>query len=855
FANGKEFCFPTFAPDLDSDRGGRGSDLLEMAKEASNGEQSAVTKPRPTPSPLRFSKFFQANLRILVTGGAGFIGSHLVDRLMENEKNEVIVVDNFFTGSKDNLRKWIGHPRFELIRHDVTETLLVEVDQIYHLACPASPIFYKYNPVKTIKTNVIGTLNMLGLAKRVGARILLTSTSEVYGDPLEHPQKEEYWGNVNPIGVRSCYDEGKRVAETLMFDYHRQHGIEIRIARIFNTYGPRMNIDDGRVVSNFIAQALRGEHLTVQAPGTQTRSFCYVSDMVDGLIRLMEGEHTGPINLGNPGEFTMMELAETVKELIDPSVPVKIVDNTPDDPRQRKPDITKAKELLGWEPKITLRQGLPLMEEDFRQRLVFPGDVSDLDSDRGVGRAVAGGCAAAWVRVIGGELLGFRLPGRHHQLAHHVRVLLFCVCSKRVQLAAFALLRFWVLLIRSRPVGAGGSGVSSPAYMFVRHLCCLWFCPSRIQRSCFGLLLLEILGCMVIWFYLLVSKLSKAMAKEASNGEQRAVTKPPPTPSPLRFSKFFQANLRILVTGGAGFIGSHLVDRLMENEKNEVIVVDNFFTGSKDNLRKWIGHPRFELIRHDVTEPLLVEVDQIYHLACPASPIFYKYNPVKTIKTNVIGTLNMLGLAKRVGARILLTSTSEVYGDPLEHPQKEEYWGNVNPIGVRSCYDEGKRVAETLMFDYHRQHGIEIRIARIFNTYGPRMNIDDGRVVSNFIAQALRGEHLTVQAPGTQTRSFCYVSDMVDGLIRLMEGKHTGPINVGNPGEFTMMELAETVKELINPSVPVKIVDNTPDDPRQRKPDITKAKELLRWEPKISLRQGLPLMEEDFRQRLGVPEM
>ncbi|XP_004307530.1 PREDICTED: UDP-glucuronic acid decarboxylase 1-like [Fragaria vesca subsp. vesca] len=251
----------------------------------------------------------------------------------------------------------------------------------------------------------------------------------------------------------------------------------------------------------------------------------------------------------------------------------------------------------------------------------------------------------------------------------------------------------------------------------------------------------------------------------ATNGDH-ASSKPPPSPSPLRNAKFFQANMRILVTGGAGFIGSHLVDKLMENEKNEVIVADNYFTGSKDNLKKWIGHPRFELIRHDVTEPLLVEVDQIFHLACPASPIFYKHNPVKTIKTNVIGTLNMLGLAKRVGARILLTSTSEVYGDPLIHPQVESYWGNVNPIGVRSCYDEGKRVAETLMFDYHRQHGIEIRIARIFNTYGPRMNIDDGRVVSNFIAQAIRNDPLTVQSPGTQTRSFCYVSDMETTLVQ-----------------------------------------------------------------------------------------
>ncbi|KAI3731085.1 hypothetical protein L1987_62268 [Smallanthus sonchifolius] len=343
------------------------------------------------------------------------------------------------------------------------------------------------------------------------------------------------------------------------------------------------------------------------------------------------------------------------------------------------------------------------------------------------------------------------------------------------------------------------------------------------------------------------------MATQGATGANGATTRPPPNPSPLRTAKFFQANMRILVTGGAGFIGSHLVDRLMENEKNEVVVVVNFFTGSKDNLKQWIGHPRFELIRHDVTEPLLVEVDQIYHLACPASPIFYKYNPVKTIKTNVIGTLNMLGLAKRVGARILLTSTSEVYGDPLVHPQDESYWGNVNPIGVRSCYDEGKRVAETLMFDYHRQHGIEIRIARIFNTYGPRMNIDDGRVVSNFIAQAIRNEPLTVQSPGTQTRSFCYVSDMVDGLIRLMEGNNTGPINLGNPGEFTMLELAENVKELINPEVKIIHVENTPDDPRQRKPVITKAKEVLDWEPTIKLRDGLPRMEEDFRKRLGIP--
>ncbi|GAA0159926.1 decarboxylase [Lithospermum erythrorhizon] len=311
-------------------------------------------------------------LRIVVTGGAGFVGSHLVDRLIERG-DSVIVVDNFFTGNKENVMHHFGNPRFELIRHDVVEPLLLEVDQIYHLACPASPVHYKYNP-----TNVVGTLNMLGLAKRVNARFLLTSTSEVYGDPLEHPQKETYWGNVNPIGVRSCYDEGKRVAETLAMDYHRGAGVEVRIARIFNTYGPRMCIDDGRVVSNFVAQALRKEPMTVYGDGKQTRSFQFVSDLVEGLMRLMEGEHVGPFNLGNPGEFTMLELAEVVQQTIDPNAKIEFRPNTEDDPHKRKPDISKAKEFLGWEPKVALRKGLPMMVQDFRQRIF--GDHKDASS-------------------------------------------------------------------------------------------------------------------------------------------------------------------------------------------------------------------------------------------------------------------------------------------------------------------------------------------------------------------------------------------------------------------------------------------------------------------------------------------
>eukprot|EP00238_Polyblepharides_amylifera_P002883 CAMPEP_0196584124 /NCGR_PEP_ID=MMETSP1081-20130531/45834_1 /TAXON_ID=36882 /ORGANISM="Pyramimonas amylifera, Strain CCMP720" /LENGTH=342 /DNA_ID=CAMNT_0041905227 /DNA_START=120 /DNA_END=1148 /DNA_ORIENTATION=+ len=310
---------------------------------------------------------------------------------------------------------------------------------------------------------------------------------------------------------------------------------------------------------------------------------------------------------------------------------------------------------------------------------------------------------------------------------------------------------------------------------------------------------------------------------------------------------------RVVVTGGAGFVGSHLIDFLVARG-DYVICLDNFFTGDRDNIAHHVGKPNFEIIRHDVVEPILLEVDQIYHLACPASPVHYKFNPVKTIKTNVMGTLNMLGLAKRVKARFLLTSTSEVYGDPLEHPQTEEYWGNVNPIGERSCYDEGKRVAETLTFDYYREHNIPIRVARIFNTYGPRMALDDGRVVSNFVAQALRGESLTVYGEGTQTRSFQYVSDLVAGLVKLMEGEHTGPFNIGNPNEFTMLELAEKVKAVVNPNAEIVFRENTSDDPSKRRPDITKATTHLGWEPKVQLTEGLGFMVEDFKQRVLVDD-
>ncbi len=312
--------------------------------------------------------------------------------------------------------------------------------------------------------------------------------------------------------------------------------------------------------------------------------------------------------------------------------------------------------------------------------------------------------------------------------------------------------------------------------------------------------------------------------------------------------------MRILVTGGAGFIGSHLCERLL-NDNHEVICLDNFFTGRKENIAHLMDNPVFEVIRHDVIEPVLVEVDQIYNLACPASPVHYQYNPVKTIKTNIMGALNMLGLAKRVRARILQASTSEVYGDPKVHPQPETYWGNANPIGLRACYDEGKRCAETLMFAYNRQNGVDIRVIRIFNTYGPRMLENDGRVVSNFIVQALKGEDMTIYGDGSQTRSFCYVDDMVEGMIRMMNNdKVIGPVNIGNPGEFTVMELATMIKKITKSGSKIVHRPLPPDDPVQRKPDITIASKSLGWKPTIALEQGLVRSIEYFSERINNPK-
>ena len=309
--------------------------------------------------------------------------------------------------------------------------------------------------------------------------------------------------------------------------------------------------------------------------------------------------------------------------------------------------------------------------------------------------------------------------------------------------------------------------------------------------------------------------------------------------------------MRVLVTGGAGFLGSHLCERLID-EGHEVICLDNFFTGRKSNIQHLAANPRFEIIRHDIIDPFKFEVDRIYNLACPASPPHYQYNPIKTMKTSVVGAINCLGLAKRVKARVFQASTSEVYGDPAVHPQQESYWGNVNPIGLRSCYDEGKRCAETLFFDYHRENGVDIRVIRIFNTYGPRMLADDGRVVSNFIVQALQGKDITVYGDGSQTRSFCYVDDLVEGFLRFMEqGTCVGPMNLGNPGEFTMLQLAELVLKKVGGASKITHKPLPSDDPKQRRPDITLAKETLGWEPKVPLEQGLEKTIAYFRSALA----
>lgn len=306
--------------------------------------------------------------KILVTGGAGFLGSHLCRRLV-NEGNDVICVDNFYTGDKGNVIDLVGKPNFEIMRHDITFPLYIEVDEIYNLACPASPVQYQKNPVQTLKTSVHGAINMLGLAKRTGARILQASTSEIYGDPQQHPQTEEYWGHVNPTGTRACYDEGKRAAETLFFDYHRQHGVDIRVIRIFNTYGPNMQLDDGRVISNFVVQALKGQDITIYGDGQQTRSFCYVSDLIDGMIRMMANDYIGPVNLGNPTEFTIAQLAEKIVSMTDSTSKIINVGLPSDDPKQRRPDISKARDLLDWHPQVELNSGLEKTIAYFKDKI------------------------------------------------------------------------------------------------------------------------------------------------------------------------------------------------------------------------------------------------------------------------------------------------------------------------------------------------------------------------------------------------------------------------------------------------------------------------------------------------------
>jgi len=309
---------------------------------------------------------------------------------------------------------------------------------------------------------------------------------------------------------------------------------------------------------------------------------------------------------------------------------------------------------------------------------------------------------------------------------------------------------------------------------------------------------------------------------------------------------------RVMVTGGAGFLGSHLCERLLK-EGNDVLCVDNFYSGTKDNIVHLLGNPHFELMRHDVTFPLYIEIDEIYNLACPASPVHYQWDPVQTTKTSVLGAINMLGLAKRTKAKILQASTSEVYGDPEVHPQKEDYWGHVNPIGIRSCYDEGKRCAETLFFDYYRQHDLDIKVVRIFNTYGPRMHPNDGRVVSNFIVQALRGEDITIYGDGSQTRSFCYVDDLIEGFLRMMASAHevTGPINIGNPKEFTIRQLAETVLKMVGGESRLILKPLPQDDPKQRQPDITVARNILGWEPQVELEAGLQTTISYFKECLA----
>ncbi|CAG0891443.1 unnamed protein product, partial [Darwinula stevensoni] len=721
--------------------------------------------------------------------------------------HNVIVLDNLITGKRRNIEHWVGHPNFQFILHDAVQPIYLEVDEIYHLASPASPPQYMKDPIKTIMANTEGTRNMLGkispdvtrrgssspahprctvipkfIPKRrnIGAMLIQSVCIENFppftiakGSVLSrtaivlrrieasgrdalhglqgsrecgrpHRPDLQHLRSQDELGPRSCYDESKRLGETLCMAYRDRENVDVRIARIFNTFGPRMSVQDGRVVSNFIIQALSEEPITIYGKGKNTRSFQYVSDLVEGLIALMSSNYTMPVNLGNPDEYEVGEFATLIKKMTGSKSEIRKVEGVRDDPTRRKPDISLAWKVLGWKPKVSpVCVGAQLDEvRNFREgrlallevlRVLAPVD-GDRDDD------------------------GLRASSLGPPFEHQ----------------------------------GDGAGFDK---------------SSRCRRD--------------------ASR--EGGASYLSPGGRR-------------------------VTGGAGFVGSHLVDRLIKDGHN-VIVLDNLITGKRRNIEHW--------------------VDEIYHLASPASPPQYMKDPIKTILANTEGTRNMLDLARRNKARFLFTSTSEVYGDPQVHPQNEEYWGNVNPVGPRSCYDESKRLGETLCLAYRDRENVDVRIARIFNTFGSqrrahfrdrenvdvriarifntfglRMSVQDGRVVSNFIIQALSEEPISIYGEGKNTRSFQYVSDLVDGLVALMDSNYTMPMNLGNPDEYEIGELALLIKNMTESKSEIKKVEGVRDDPTRRKPDISLAWKILSWKPKVQVVDGLQKTIQYFKDEM-----
>jgi nucleoside-diphosphate-sugar epimerase len=760
----------------------------------------------------------------LVTGGAGFLGSHLCEFLLK-EGYRVLCVDNFISGKAENVAHLAKHRNFFLLKHDIIQQLDINIgiDLVFHLASLASPIIYRLRPFETTKVAVYGTLNALKIAREKGARFLFTSTSEVYGNPKVHPQVEEYRGNVNSLGERSCYDEGKRVAESIIYDFAREFSLDARIARLFNTFGPRMKTDDGRAVPQFIKQALADIPITVFGDGMQTRSLCYVDDLIQGLYTLIMADHLAPgfdpdervVNLGNPAqEITIKFLAEEIIRLTQSKSDLVYKTLPSDDPMRRQPNIDRAKRVLGWQPRTPMTEGLRMTIEWMEEVLKNPLQKKDIETDSIMHNAYFMRDSEPREGVVddlhSAGTIRPSIDPKRRQEEKELFVILGHLEShdSNQRIDALDALR---ALYETKTIP-----YRNESMIATLRRCIINDPDERVRHY--------------------AQTIYQKIGHDYSIQPLRTV--PINGRSALR---------TVLVIGGAGFLGSHFCDELLA-KRYRVICVDNFLTGKKENLIHLMTNPNFILIDHDINHPLQIKtpIDYVVHLASLSSPQFYATLPFEEVKVSVFGTFNALKIAFEHDAAFLFSSTSAVYGNSLEE-EKETYWGNVALHGPNACYELGKRVAEAIITDSWREFKLDARIARVFMTFGPRMRLGEGRAIPTFIQQALIGNSITVAGDGLHTRCICYVSDMVNGLFAfLRKPLHDAlppekrVINLGDPDkEFSIMELAQVIKKMVASSSVIVSTEMASGEALRRKPVVERAREYIGWSPEVGLTEGL----------------